>query len=496
MFLCVDLDASKPKASKGAAVLIITALWWFTEVLPLTITSLLPMVLYPLLGVVRASELSTKFFGSTSFLFIAGFFIGLAVERWTLHERIVCTVVSVMGRRVEMLIAGFMLSVWLLSMWISNTATILCMLPMAQAFLATLPPGHERFQSGFLLAIGYSATIGGIATPVGTPTNGIFIEQFSTFWPSEDEFSFAKFVLCAIPLSAVLLVTVWLGFCSIYVWRSKETIPVDRQLFTTMQAEMGKLTFEQIVVAADLLVLIVLWFTASPINSFPGWKKFVAKELNSGSIGLIITLPLFFIPCGWRLPAKLRKIIGEDRCATKASDPHPHNVLDWHAIRNGFKWEILFVFGGGMLIAHGTVKSELAQWIAECLAEMHTSEFGFIFVVTLIICSVTEVVSNMSTLATFGSIIATTAQMKGYDQVQLLLAVTFAASFAFMLPMAGGPNMVVYSTGRMRIRFMAMNGLFLNLSAVILGSLYIAFVMPGPLGSYRGLPLPHVSHAA
>lgn len=490
IFLSVDLDKSKPDASKGAAVLIITALWWFSEVVPLTITSLLPMVLYPLLGVMKAKDLSSRFFGSTSFLFIAGFFIGLAVERWSVHKRLVCTVVAAMGRRVELLIAGFMLSVWLLSMWISNTATILCMLPMAQAFLATLPPGHERFQSGFLLAIGYSATIGGIATPVGTPTNGIFMDQFSVFWPAEDEFSFAKFFLCALPLSAMLLLTVWLGFCTTYVWRSKQEIPVDRQLFRDMYAELGKITFDQMVVVLDLFVLIVLWFTASPISTFPGWKKYVAKELNSGAIGLLLTLPLFFVPCGWRLPPLLRRAIGEDRCVAKASDPHPHNILDWHAVRNGFKWEILFVFGGGMMIAAGTVKSELAQWIAERLAEMGVNEFTFIFVVIAIICCVTEVVSNMSTLATFGSIIATTAHMKGYDQVQLLLAVTFAASFAFMLPMAGGPNMVVYSTGRVSIRFMGANGILLNLSAVILGSLYIAFIMPSILGSFKSLPPP------
>jgi len=490
VFLSFDLDAEKPNASKGAAVLLITGFWWFTEVVPLTITSLLPMLLYPLLGVVGASELSKTFFSSTSFLFVAGFFIGLAVERWSLHQRIVCTVVAKMGRRVELLIAGFMLSVWLLSMWISNTATILCMLPMAEAFLATLPQGHERFRSGFLLAIGYSATIGGIATPVGTPTNGIFMEQFSKFWPSEEEFSFARFCLCALPLSALLLVVVWLGFCVTYVWQSKKKIPVDRELFRGMQAALGKVGFEQVVVAADLFILVVLWFTASPINGFPGWKKFVAPKLNSGAIGLGLTLPLFFIPCGKRLPERLRRCIGDERCQSRAPDPNPQNILDWHAVRSGFKWEILFVFGGGMMIAHGTVKSELADWIAQCLAGVGMSEFGFIFLVTLIICFVTEIVSNMSTLAIFGSIIAATAQMKGYDQVQLLLVVTFAASFAFMLPMAGGPNMVVYSTGKVSIRFMAANGIALNLCAILIGSVYLAFGMPSLLGSFKHLPPP------
>mmetsp|Transcript_101841 Transcript_101841/g.227494 ORF Transcript_101841/g.227494 Transcript_101841/m.227494 type:complete len:566 (-) Transcript_101841:240-1937(-) len=488
-FLAVDLDTARPEASKGAAVLAITALWWISEVVPLTITSLLPMALYPLLGVSKASTLAGKFFVGTSFLFIAGFFIGLAVERWGLHHRIVCAVVSRAGRRVELVIMGFMTSVWLLSMWISNTACILSMLPVAQAFLATLPEGCERFESGFLLAIGYSATVGGIATPVGTPTNGIFMEMFSSFWPSEGEFSFATFFLCAFPLSALLLVVVWVGVCVIYVWGSPKAIPVDHEVFRRMRIALGQVSFEQIVVSVDLVVLIVLWFTASPIGNFRGWKASVAKELDSGTIGLALTLPLFLVPCGARLPAPLRRIIGEDRCLSRvALGPPPRHILDWDAVKGGFKWEILFVFGGGALIAHGSVASGLAAWAAERLADLGTGEVSFVFMVAVVVCYVTEVVSNMATLSIFGSIVTATAQANGYDPVQMLLVVTFAASFAFMLPMAGGGNMVVYSTGKVGLRFMAWNGLALNLLAILFGGMYLAFVMPTIMGSYKYLP--------
>lgn len=492
--LSVDLDPSRPQASKGAAVLLITALWWFTEVVPLTITSLLPLVMYPLLGVASVKVLSAKFFKATSFLFVAGFFIGLAVERWGLHSRVVCAVVGKAGSRVELLVAGFMLSVWMLSMWISNTATILCMLPMAQGFLDSLPPGHERFQSAFLLAVGYSATIGGIATPVGTPTNGIFLESFASFWPEAEGFPFAKFFLCAFPLSLLLLIVVWVGFCAVFVWGSRQKIPVDQEVFRSMKAELGKVSFEQMVVAADLILLIVLWFTASPINSFPGWKKYVSKDLDSGSIGLALTLPLFFLPCGARLPSVMQRAIGEDRCRSRVRGGKPaRKILDWDAVKGGFQWEILFVFGGGAMIASGTVSSGLAAWVAEGLAGPAIGEYSFILLVSFVICFVTEVVSNMATLSIFGSIIAATAQLKGYDPVQLLLVVCFASSFAFMLPMAGGPNMVVYSTGRIGVGTMARYGLLLNLAAILLGSLYMAFVMPAALGdAYSALPAPSV----
>jgi sodium-dependent dicarboxylate transporter 2/3/5 len=425
---------------------------------------------------------------------VAGFFIGLAIERWGLHSHFACGIVSRAGSRIELLIAGFMVSVWLLSMWISNTATILCMLPVAQGFLNSMPAGHENFQSAFLLAIGYSATIGGIATPVGTPTNGIFMEQFEIFWPSEGEFSFVKFFLCALPLSFLLLVIVWVGFCAVFVWGAKERIPIDREAFRSMQRELGKITFEQMVVAADLLVLIVLWFTASPVDSFPGWKQYVASELNSGSIGLALTLPLFFLPCGSRLPASWRGLVGEDRCLSRTppqeGEQRARRILDWDMVKGGFQWEILFVFGGGAAIAHGTVASGLAAWVAENLGAAQTSETAFLFMVALVICFVTEVVSNMATLSIFGSIIAATAQLKGYNPAQFLLVVTFASSFAFMLPMAGGPNMVVYSTGKVPVSRMAKYGLVLNLLAVVLGGLYMAFVMPALLGSYSDLPAP------
>jgi len=491
VFCSVELDQSRPQASEGAAVLLVTALWWFTEVLPLTITSLLPLVLYPLLGIAKLKILSAKFFKSTTFLFVAGFFIGLAVERWNLHSRVVCSIVRRAGSRIELVVGGFMLSVWMLSMWISNTATILCMMPMAQGFLSSLPPGHERFQSCFLLAVGYAATIGGIATPVGTPTNGIFMNQFADFWPEQHGFSFATFVACALPLSVMLLVVVWLGFCSVFIWSAKERIPVDVEVFEEARRALGKFTWEQMVVSLDLVVLIVLWFTASKIDSFPGWKSVVFEDMDSGAIGLMMTLPLFFVPCGSSLPSWMQRFLGEDRCRSEAPGKLvPRNILDWDAIKDGFRWEILFVFGGGAVIADGTVRSGLASWVAEQLAGLAVGDYLFLMLVTLVICFITEVVSNMATMAIFGSIIAATASIKGYDPVTYLLAVCFASSFAFMLPMAGGPNMVVYSTGKIPVSTMAKFGLTLNLAAIFLGGSYVALVMPAMLGPYANLGPP------
>lgn len=486
-----ELDPRFPDASKGLAVLMVTALFWISEVMPLSISSLLPMGLYPLLGVVKASALARKFFSGTSFLFIAGFLLGLAIERWNLHTRFVRIALSQIGNRIQFYLAAFMLTTWLLSMWISNTATMLCIMPVMKAFLSSLEGGHPSFHSTMLLAVGYSATVGGLSTPVGTPTNGIFMAMFQEFWPDEEEFSFARFCLVALPLSVLLLLCVYVLTCIVYAC-SGARIVVNREAFLGTQ-QLGKITFEEMVVSFNMLCLVILWFTASRIDRFPGWKKWVSTDLDSGSIGLLLTLPFFLIPCGRWLPSALRRALGEDRCQSVCEGPSPNYILDWESVKRDFSWEILFVFGGGALVAHGTVESGLAQVIAKALENLGLNIFIFNLVVVTVICFVTEVVSNMSTLNIFGPIMATAAQHMGSSPVQLLLGVSFASSFAFMLPMAGGPNMVVYSTGRVSVRQMAKFGFCLNLVAIVVGTLYITFAMPVLLGDwYEDLPMPAV----
>lgn len=319
----VPLDPKFPEASKGLAVLLTTALFWVTEIMPLSVSSLLPMALYPLFGIVKASELAGHYFSGTTFLFIAGFFLGLSIERWNLHTRFVHAILSMVSGRVELYLAAFMLCTWLLSMWISNTATMLCILPILKSFQDSV--NGARFQRGMLLAIGYAATIGGLATPVGTPMNGIFMTLFQEFWPQEEEFSFASFCIIALPLSATLLVVTYVFACATYIWTSNEQVEV-----TFERRPQPKVSFEEGVVLLDLLCLMCLWFTASRIDRFPGWKHSLGLAyLNSGSIGLLLTLPLFLIPCGRWLPSVCRQLLGEERCESRCRDPSPKYILDW-----------------------------------------------------------------------------------------------------------------------------------------------------------------------
>jgi len=209
-------------------------------------------------------------------------------------------------------------------------------------------------------------------------------------------------------------------------------------------------------------------------------------------IGLTLTIPFFFIPCGNRLPRPLRRFLGDDRCLSKANDANPEYILDWDAVKSKFQWEILCVFGGGYLLAKGTLESQLADMIASALANIDMSQLSFIMLVTAVTAFTTEFVSNMATTNIFGAIVVATAQKKNFDPVAILLSVTLASSFAFMLPTAGGPNMCVYSTGKISIQFMAKHGIALNILAIVLGGLYMGIVMPSILGDSSSLPVPMI----
>jgi sodium-dependent dicarboxylate transporter 2/3/5 len=216
----------------------------------------------------------------------------------------------------------------------------------------------------------------------------------------------------------------------------------------------------------------------------------------SGVCCAALTMPLFFIPCGAQLPPNIKRMFGAGRCSSAAAQvydpkdsPPPRGILDWGAVKGRFKWEILFIFGGGYMVAHGTVESGLAAVIASGFAAIGTGPFVFLLLTVTIICFVTEVVSNMAAVAIFGPILVAAAASQGFSPVGILLTVTLASSFAFMLPMAGGPNMTVFSTGKVSVRFMAAHGFGLNLISIVIGTAYFYFLVPSLLGDYNTLQL-------
>ena len=483
-----ELSHKHPKATEALAVMIVTVVWFMAEIVPISIVSLMPLPLYALLDISSAAELTGVFFSSSSVILIVGQFLSLAVVRWGLHQRLCIMVAAGMGQRIETLVLGFMISAWFLSFWISNTATTLSLLPAAQAFLETVPrEGHGNFHAAVLLAIAFSATAGGIATPVGTPPNAIFMQQMRDFWPEEEGVSFLMFMAAAFPLSLLLLGLIWLGFCVGFVWwKDTPRVEVDRQLFIKRRASLPKFSYEEQVVLLVALVLITLWFTASPINSFPGWTAHTAPRMDIGSIGIMCTLPLFIIPCGCALPQALQRVLGTSRCTSSTASEReaelPRFVLDWGAVRQKFNFDLLLCLGGANMIGQGTIESGLASVIAEQLARIQGPYLGYVAVILFVTSLTTEFVSNAATMGILGPVVAASASNSGRNAVNALLGSTFACSFSFALPTASGPNIVVYGTGQVKLLFLMRIGLAVELGALMIGTLWVSFAVPIILG--------------
>ncbi len=436
------------------------AIIWVTELLPLEVAGLVPVLLYAATGIMNEKVSSQVFWKPASFLFAVGFLMGIVVERWNMHKRIAVTMVLSAGTNVPLLLFMMMFAVYLLSMWISNTATVLCMLPVVKSFLATIDNKYKDFKGAVLLAIGWSATIGGLSTPVGTPTNTLFLGIYEQWW--DQKFAFGPFMAFAVPISFLLLVAAWTLVCSWHVW-GKEKIPVDLQVFRDVKRQLGPMKYEEYVVSIYIFLTIVSWFSGKYL------KPHVAmmKNMGSASIGLFWTMPLFFIPT---MNKKLEK----------SSDgkmlPAQH-ILDWSYAMPKFKWQILITFGGGYIVAKGTQVSGFAAWVASLINPM--PEIALVAVVVIVICFLTEVISNMASVLIFGPILIEVAASLCVSPLKMLLVVCFASSFAFMMPMAGGPNMLVYGTGQdFSLRFMIRHGFALNCIACIIGVLYLNYIMP------------------
>ena len=460
-FLAMTLE---DKIARGGMCLLTMAIVWISELIQLEVSGLIPVFLYAAAGILGEKDSAANFWKPSSFLFAVGFLMGISIERWDVHKRITATMVLCAGENVSLLLFMMMFAVYLLSMWISNTATILCMLPVVRSFLAKVDDKHKDFKGAMLLAVGWSATIGGLSTPVGTPTNILFLGIYEDNWNAK--FEFGTFMAFAIPISFLLLITAWLLVCWWHVW-GKEKIKVDVQIFRDVKRELGRMKYEEYVVTIYVVILVVFWCFSSLL------KKHIIpmKKMGSASVGLFWTMPLFFIP------TKNKKL--EKSADGKKMVPAKH-ILDWSYAMPRFKWQILFIFGGGFIVAHGTKESGFAKWVASLMSPM--PELALVAVVVFVICFLTEVISNMACVQIFGPILISVAVEMCISPLKMLLVVCFASSYAFMMPMAGGPNMLVYGTGEdFDLKFMIKHGFVLNIFACIVGTLYLQYILPAIL---------------
>lgn len=431
------------------------AVWWITEAIPIAVTALLPIILFPLSGGLSLSETTASYGHKYVFLFVGGFILAIAIEKWHLHKRIALHIIKLVGTNVNRIILGFMLATAFLSMWISNTASAVMILPVGMAIIFQLqdnPNTKEdenlKFGKALMLAIAYSASIGGMATLIGTPPNLVLAGIVETSYGSE--ISFYQWFSFGFPVSVLLLFVCWLYLTKFaFKFESKE-FPGGRTEINKQLKALGKVSFEEKLILIVFALTALAWITRSFI------LVKIAPAIDDTIIAIITSVVLFLLPSG------------------KKHTP----LITWEdAVK--LPWGILLLFGGGMALALGFETSGLAQWIGGQMTSLtNVSILLLIFILIASVNFLTEITSNLATTAMLLPVLVSMAALVDVHPYILLVAATVAASCAFMLPVATPPNAVVFGSGYLKIDDMVKKGFWMNIISIVLLSLIVYFVLP------------------
>ena len=474
LLLFGELDPERPQVTRMAAVAVLMAGWWITEAIPIPATAMLPVALFPLLGILDGRETASIYFNHLIFLFIGGFVFALAMQRWDLHRRIALRVLLLLGTSPRRVILGFMTATWALSMWISNTATTMMMVPMAMAIVVQFKERFEvrRFPVALLLGIAYAASIGGLATLIGTPPNLSFVRILSIVFPEAPDISFARWFLFALPLSVTFLFITWWYLCRVFA-SGMPAFPVTTDLFRREHAAMGPMGFEQRVVMGLFCLLVFAWMFRADLELFgvtvPGWSGLfpAASYIDDGTVAITVSLLLFVIPS--------RKERGQ-------------RIMDWETAA-GLRWGIVLLFGGGFALASGLKHSGLSEWLGGQLSTMQgTPPLLLVLATCGMMTFLTELTSNLATTEMALPILGSLAVAIETDPLLLMVPATLAATCAFMLPVATPPNAIVFGSGEVKMGEMMRAGFVLNLIGMVLITAAVYLLGQAVLGIEQTFP--------
>jgi len=462
------LDKDKPVIAYTAGIALLMAIWWMTEVIPLAVTALLPVALFPLLGIMDGKAVSSTYFNHVIFLFIGGFLIALAMEKWNLHRRIALRLLLWIGLSPARILLGFMIATAFLSMWISNTATTMMMVPILLSIVAKmqeLNPSNsiKKMEKGLLLGIAYAASIGGIATLIGTPPNLFFVQIYKIQFPHAPDISFAQWMLFAFPLSMLLLTITYFYLYMLFFKNKKAAFSVGKNVIKREYILLGKIRYEEKWILGLFVSLALLWLFRKPIEfgvfTTFGWSSLFSnsKWITDGNVAIFIGILLFIIP-------------------TKNKEKG-HFLMDWHTAER-IPWGIILLFGGGFALASGFKESGLSAYIGTSLS--HFQDISPLLILLIIVGTITfltELTSNTATTETFLPILAAMAVAMMINPLFLMIPATIAASFAFMLPVATPPNAIVFGSKKLEIADMVKTGFWLNLIGILIVTLVAYFYM-------------------
>ena len=434
------------------------ASWWITEAIPIPATSLMPLFLFPIGGVMDSGTTTSSYGNDIIFLFLGGFLIALAMERWNLHTRIALSIINAIGTTTATILLGFMIATGLLSMFVSNTAAVMIMIPIGMAIIneanALTESGMEAdlkmFEKSLVLGIGYAGTIGGLGTLIGTPPLIIMAGQLKEIF--DLDLSFAQWMMFGVPIVIIFLGLAWAYMNYVAFRHNMKQLPGGKKIITSELEKLGKISREEILVLIVFLFAAFMWITRGFI-----WENIeVTSMLTDGAIAMLAAVILFLLP-------------------TKRGSKR---ILDWSVARE-LPWGVLLLFGGGLALAAAIVETGVDQWLGELLTLVEGVHIVIVIaIVALGILFLTEITSNTATATMIIPVLAGLAIALEVHPLTLMVPAAMAANCAFMLPVGTPPNAIVFGTNKISIQEMAKTGFALNIAAVVLIVIFVYLLMP------------------
>ncbi|WP_458747378.1 SLC13 family permease [Candidatus Nitrosocosmicus sp. T] len=468
------------------------AVWWITEPVPIYVTALMPLVLFPALSVMEFDQTSSNYTNKIIFLFLGGFLLAKAVEKVNLHKRLAYKIIKIFGTTPRMLVAGFMVVTWLLGAWMSNTATAILMLPIALAIISMLRDveKHQRFVVCLLLSIAYAASIGGVTTLIGTPPNAIFASLASSI--AGVDVTFSQWLLIGLPIGAISLFITWqymIRFGSKITDMGQDIFGEKHALHKRL-SNLGNMSRDEKLVAIVFIITAIAWITRGII-----WKD-ILPMVDDSMIAIAAAIVLFILPSKeeanvnnhtsddrtdeWaRMPQK--KIDVQENETNKLNNNNVNTsskLLDWKTAVT-IPWGVLILIGGGLALADGYTSTGLGDWIAHQISFMSGTNYLVMILIFVTLAIIpTEMISNTATAALLLPISASLAISMNIDPILFMAPVAIATSYGFIMPVGTPPNAIVYSTGHITMGKMARAGIPLDLISIALVTILTSILVP------------------
>lgn len=445
------------KAARVIAVAVLMITWWITEAFPMPAVALVPIVLFPLLNIATTNATAAPYGNEVIFLFMGGFMIGLAIEKWNLHKRIALSIVKLTGTSGNRIVLGFVMATGLISMWLSNTATTMMMFPIAVSVIKVIGEGRDakdmrNFSLCLMLAIAYASNFGGIATIIGTPPNVAYVSYMNKRFGQE--ISFFDWMMVCLPIALLLMLSLYFVTVKVLFRNQIASSAETKQLINNELQQLGPMRIPEKRVLVIFLCTALLWITRDLINQLG------IVKIDDNMIAIFGALLLFILPAG------------------EANG----KLLEWNDTKN-MSWGILLLFGGGITLANAMEKAGLMDMLGKWISGFSgTDTLMLLVVVVTVSIFISEVMSNIAQVIVFAPVVTGIAVAAGINPYVLGVGMTLAASCASMMPMGTPPNAIVFASGHIRMKDMMKAGLVMNIVSIILITLFCYFILPNIIG--------------